>query len=140
MSVRVEGLDSAKAALRRAMKDADRASADLVTVILAGISAATKPYVPVDTSTLINSETRGVYPTPTGHAGFIGYGGTMQKYTRGAGGPRKTGGTVSDYAVAIHEGPQKNWQKPGASSRFLAKGAEDFIRDDLSGILARFMR
>jgi hypothetical protein len=132
MTVRVQGLDGAQAALQEAMKDVDKTSEQMMTLALAAISANTKPYIPVDTSALINSEYRGVVKTRKGFRAFLGYGGASGAAAGASGTP------VSEYAVYVHEGPQKNWQKPGASNQFLTKGVQDFIRDDLSGIIARF--
>ena len=131
MSVVVKGLSGARNALRDAMKDVNTESEEMVVVILQGISAATMPYVPVDTGALINSETRRTTMTTQGPIGFIEYGGQ---------GTNARGTPVQDYARFIHDGPQKNWQKPGASNLFLAKGTEDFVRDDLSRVIAAFQR
>ena len=118
MTIKVTGIQSAQTALNGALKDIDVQSELLVALILQGISANTMPYVPVDTSFLINSEFRTTSMSGNVARGTIGYG--------------------AKYAPYVHDGPQKNWQKPGASNRFLELGVQDFIRDDLSGILARF--
>lgn len=132
VTIRVEGLKSAQAALDLATKDIKDSSEEMLTVILQGISASTMPYVPVDTSALITSERRRTAMTASGPVGSIEYGGL------GDGVNPKTGTPVQEYAAIVHEGPQKNWQKPGASNLFLARGAGDFIRDDLTNILARY--
>lgn len=119
VTVRVEGIEGAQAALIDALQDIRIESELMLNVILQGISAATFPYVPVgETSALINSEFRRTERTATGIFGEIGFG--------------------AAYAPYVHEGPQKNWQKTGASNRFLELGARDFIRDDLSSVIARF--
>lgn len=79
------------------------------------IEAHTAPYVPVDTSALINSAVRQMFGTAEGAVGELSYGGTAQV----------------DYATYVHEGPQRNWQKAGASNKFLEKGVQDFITEDL---------
>lgn len=118
LTVRVEGIEGAQAALIDALQDIRIESELMLNVILQGISAATFPYVPVDTSALINSEFRRTERTTMGVFGEIGFGAAHAPY--------------------VHEGPQKNWQKPGASNRFLELGVRDFIRDDLSSVIARF--
>lgn len=131
MSIRVQGLTSAQAALNDAMKDVNEVTEEMLVVMLMAISANTAPFVPVDTGALINSEVRKTYMTPEGPIGFIEYGGQ---------GVNARGTPVQEYARYVHEGPQKNWQKPGASNLFLARGTENFVRDDLSGILARYQK
>jgi hypothetical protein len=125
--VSVKGIKAAQAALDEATRDVNIESEEMLAVMLQAISANTAPYVPVDTSTLINSEVRRTSMTPQGPEGVIQYG--MDGTNPASGTP------VSQYAIFVHEGPQKNWQKPGASNRFLEKGVRDFIRDDLSRII-----
>ena len=124
MTVRVRGIREAQAALDGAIKDVNIQSELLVTVILQGISQHTLPYVPVDTSDLIGSELRTTEMTANGPHGSISFRAT----TKGG----------EDYAVFVHEGPQKRWQKPGASNRYLQRGVEDFIAEDLQGVLKIF--
>lgn len=118
MTIEVTGIKGAQEALDEALKDINIESELMVAVILQGISASTVPYVPVDTSFLVNSEVRVTRMEGDGAIGYIGYG--------------------ADYAKYVHDGPQKNWQKTGASNQFLARGAQDFVRDDLQSVLARF--
>ncbi len=118
MTIEVTGIAAAQAALNDAIQDINIESELMVLAIIQGIRSNTIPYIPVATSFLINSEFQSTEVTPTGAKGEIGYGAT--------------------YAVYVHEGPQKNWQKPGASNRFLEIGVRNFIADDLSGIIARF--
>jgi hypothetical protein len=130
MRVTVHGLQQAQAAMDKAMSKVENGSEMLVTAVLMGVAANTVPYVPVDTATLINSDVRRVQKTGRGATGFLAYGATS--------GIGANGTPVSEYSVYVHEGPQRNWQKPGASNRFLAKGVRDFLRYDLQGVLARF--
>lgn len=128
--ITVSGLTSAQAALQDAMQDIDIASEEMLAAILNSIAASTMPYVPVDTSALINSEWRLTTMTPDGPIGEIGY---------GRGGAVSNDGTpVSEYSVYVHEGPQKNWQKPGASNMYLAKGVQDALRDEIPMILKAY--
>lgn len=118
IGIEVKGIASAQTALRKALKDVNTQSELMVSVIMQAIAANTMPYVPVDTSFLINSEYRRSGVSRNGAWGVIGFG--------------------AAYAPYVHEGPQKNWQKPGASNNFLGLGVRDTLRDDLSGIIARF--
>jgi hypothetical protein len=130
MKIQAKGLKKAQAALNKMMRDLPEATEDMMLQILMGISANTMPYVPVDTSTLINSEKRRIWKSGREIHAEISYG------SNGAVNPRGT--PVQDYASTVHDGPQRNWQKPTASNRFLVKGVRDFIRDDLSNIIARY--
>lgn len=132
MGVTVSGIQAAQAALDSAINSVNVESEAMLNVMLQAISAATAPYVPIDTATLINSEWRRTWMEASGPSAEIGYGRT--------GANPKTGTPVSQYAVYVHDGPQRNWQKPGASNEFLVHGVNDFTRDDLAGIIAAFSR
>lgn len=127
MKVQANGIKAAQAAINDAIRDVNIESEEMLAVMLQAISANTSVYIPVDTSTLINSEYRRTTMTPQGPEGEIGYG---QAGTNPA-----SGTPVYEYAAYVHEGPQRRWQKPGASNKFLEKGVRDFIRDDLSRII-----
>lgn len=105
-------------------------SEEMVLAILNAIAAQTRKYIPEDTTTLINSENRVTRMGKNGPSGYIQYG-----YGGGVG---RSGTSVSVYAKLVHDGPQKNWKKPGASNRYLQKGIADFRRDDLSRIIAMY--
>jgi hypothetical protein len=125
----LRGLSGAQGALNRAADSIEDATEEMLTVMLAAISAQTTPFVPVDTGALINSEKRSVRTQGDRIVASISYGGE---------GANARGTPVQEYAIYVHEGPQKNWQKPGASNLFLARGTENFIQDDLSRIMAQF--
>ena len=128
---RVTGIETAQKRLAEAMQDIEIASEEMLAVMLQSISANTMPYVPVDNAYLINSEYRRTGDGPDGPWGVIGYGSPTAA--------SKAGGTpVQEYAVYVHEGKQKNWQKPGASNKYLSKGIRDFQQDDLSRIIAAY--
>lgn len=124
-----EGLDELERAFADMVKEAKgEMSEKFVTMSLQAISAQTMPYVPVDTSTLINSEVRQAKPVRNGWEGVLGYGDDTK-------GGEAQGTPVSEYAVYVHEGPQKNWQKPGASNKFLEKGVEAFLQEDAESLI-----
>ena len=129
MSVRARGIKSAQGELNKAMKDVNVESEEMIAVMLMAIAAQTAPFVPVDTSALINSERRKTTMTQKGPIGFIEYGGE---------GTNARGTPVQEYATYVHDGPQRNWQKPGASNQFLVKGVRAFVQEDLEGIIARY--
>ena len=118
MKVTVTGIERAQDALEAALREINIESEMLLNQMLQGIAQHTAPYVPVNTSMLINSEFRTTDMTPTGPVGTIGYN--------------------ADYAHFVHDGPQKNWQKAGASNLFLELGVRDYIADSLAADLARF--
>jgi hypothetical protein len=131
MRVQVTGLNSVQKALDDAMKGVKIESEEMLTVMLMAISANTAPFIPVDTSALINSEERSVYRDGKNEiVGEISYGADSSVNSRGT--------PVQEYAGFVHDGVQKNWQKPGASNLFLEKGTRDFIQDDLSGIISAY--
>jgi hypothetical protein len=130
-NIKVKGIPGAKKALKRALNEIENVTEEMLVVMMQAISANTMPYVPVDTSALINSEYRRSGEGAKGPWAVIGYGGASE-LSAGGGTP------VSEYAAIVHDGPQKNWQKPGASNKFLVKGLKDFIQDDLSRIISAY--
>ena len=84
----------------------------ITKVLITGAAAAAR-ITPVDTSNLINSQFRRIDKTPVGLIGVVGY--------------------TANYAVFVHEGGEKNWQKAAAEASFLQKG---FERDALSEIIS----
>lgn len=111
-TVQFEGLDKASARLTKELKAVGKEnSRKFIALSLKMVETQTAPYVPVDTSNLINS----AYTMMTGLKGVFGFG--------------------AEYAGFVHEGGPKNWQKPGASHRFLELGVEAFIDEDLDKLL-----
>jgi len=129
VKAQLKGLSGAQGALNKVAGRLEGATEDMLTIMLMAISAQTNPFVPVDTSALINSEKRSVRKEGDKIVASISYGGE---------GTNARGTPVQEYAIYVHEGPQKNWQKPGASNLFLARGTDNFLRDDLSRIMAQF--
>lgn len=116
MSAKIEGLEKLERALQAKVKAAGgEMSNKFVTLSLQAVSAQTAPFVPVDTSNLINSEYRKTQPGLNGWNGELGY--------------------AAGYGVYVHEGPQKNWQKPGASKKFLEKGVDAFVKEDADRLI-----
>ena len=118
------GLDRASRRLSDELKQVgEEGSEKFVTLSLKMIEAASAPYVPVATSELLNSAFSRVRPymNSTSMGGFIG------EFGYGA-----------NYAGFVHEGGPKNWQKAGASDRFLELGVEDFINESLDSLLSAF--
>jgi hypothetical protein len=116
---KMEGLEEAQKAIDKAIKGLENAPREMVNEILKGVERHTLQFVPVDTSNLINSRYIQVIETSDGKSvGEFGFN--------------------ADYAVHVHEGGPKDWQKAGASDMFLWLGAEEFIEQDLDNVLAKF--
>ena len=134
MKIEVSGLADAQRELNKAMKEINDESEEMLTVMLMAISANTAPYIPVDTSALINSELRSVTPVTSTEGSFL-----VGEISYGSDGSVNPSGTpVQEYAYYVHEGIQKNWQKPGASNQFLTKDVIDFMEADLASIVAEY--
>jgi hypothetical protein len=134
MKIQVNGMKAVQNELRQKLRQVENATEEMISVMMMAISANTAPYVPVDTSALINSETRETRRAGNKHGTQI-----IGEISYGADGSVNARGTpVQEYAAIVHEGPQKNWQKPTASNLFLAKGTRDFIQDDLSRIISAY--
>lgn len=119
--LRFEGLERASQNLTKELRRVGSENTKKFVVLAAkSIEAATSPYVPVDKSILINSaytrvrQFKGSTAMP-GYLAEFGYGAT--------------------YAGFVHEGGPKNWQKSGASDKFLEKGVNDFIDETLDDLL-----
>lgn len=73
---------------------------------------------PIDTSNLINSRFLEVVNSSNGNfTGRVGY--------------------TAEYAKYVHDGGEKNWQKPGAEDEFLKKGFERDGKEDIEQIIKR---
>lgn len=120
MGIKFSAIKETQKAVNKLSHAVGGMSEELVVGILNGISTNTKPYVPVDTGNLINSERIEHSTTGTTVRGTISYGGGEKQV---------------DYADYVHEGPQLDWQKAGASNLYLTKGIQDFLRDDLESVI-----
>lgn len=136
MRARVVGLRQAQMAVDKAIKDVKEDVGELISIILAEVSIATTPRIPIDTSELINSEYRTIDFTANGVRGVLGYG--------------------AEYAYDVHESPGyalgKNilrdkdnpgrgyfWD-PNGQPGFLAHGVDFVIEQRLDRIIAEFRR
>ena len=123
-TVQFEGLQQASNRLNQELRKVGQENSEkFVTLATKMIEAATAPYVPVATSQLLNSAFTRIRPyknstSMTGYLGEFGYG--------------------ASYAGFVHEGGPKNWQKAGASDKFLEKGVNDFIDESLDSLLSVF--
>lgn len=115
---KMEGLDEAQKAINKAIKGLEDAPRETINEILKGIERHTLPFVPVDTSNLINSRYIKVIDADGKAVGEFGFG--------------------ADYAVHVHEGGPKDWQKAGASDMFLWLGVDEFVEEELDDVLRSF--
>jgi hypothetical protein len=121
LEARFEGLERASDRLTKELRRVGKENSQkFVTLSLKMIEAQTSPFVPVDTSLLINSAYTLVrkFKSSTAMPGYIG-----------------TFGYGAEYAGYVHEGGPKNWKKGGASDKFLELGVEAFIAEDLDNLL-----
>lgn len=132
MGMRLVGRRGAQRKLRQLTRKLESTNEEMIAAMLARIVSRTMPYVPEDTSTILNSEQRKVYKYGGIAGGAVSYG------EDGSINP-KHGIPVSEYVDEVHNGPQKPWRKAGASNRFLSLGVRDFQRDDMSRIVAEYM-
>ena len=113
---RVEGVEEVQAYFDKKLKQISGPMTNkAVTVIMNETRANIAPYVPVDTSNLINDVNQRVYKRGKSWTGEIIWN--------------------ADYANYVNYGPQRNWQKSGASNMFVEKGAKDFADGDLEAVL-----
>ena len=119
MKVDFEGLDDAADAISAVSRKVGKTnSKKFVTLAAKMVESQSSPFVPVDTSELINSSYTKVRTTDSKGTSFeaeFGYG--------------------AEYAGYVHEGGPKNWQKAGASDLFLLKGVEAFVQEDLDNLV-----
>ena len=136
MTVRIKGAKEAQAALIDALKDINIESELMINVILQGVDQATLPYVPVHNSFLLNSRYKQTERTPTGARGEFGFGAPYGVYIYDNDarlrGQRRRGRDARGHYWDNQGGG------PGAQPRWLDLGVADFIRDDLSNVIARF--
>ena len=133
MTIEVTGIKGAQDALDEALKDINAESELLIALILQGISASTTPYIPIDNSVLANSEVRHTESGRSGPSGYIGYGASYAEYVHNAPGTLLGTNTPRD-----PRNPSRgNVWSPTGRPRFLDLGTADFIRDDLSSVLAQ---
>jgi hypothetical protein len=105
-----------KAAVTARLREmADEHLERVAVVCMNAIETRAAPYVPVDTANLITSAFRSVVRRGKTWVGTMGYG--------------------AAYAAFVHDGGPKNWQKAGASDKYLAKGLRDFLDKDLRTII-----
>lgn len=122
--------------VRAALKDiGENKTRRLVDEILIGIAAYASTMTPVKTSFLVNSQYRRSWTTATGYEGEIGYG--------------------AKYAIYVHEAPgtllgasvlrsksRPGWGyvwDPNGEPRFLRKGVDEYVKNDLSSAIKRIM-
>ena len=137
MIVRVEGIEEAQSALNKALQDVTIGSELMLNEILSGIEKATISYVPVHTAFLLNSRYRITDRTQTGGVygefGFTApYGAYIYNNDARLRGQRRRGRNAKGHYWDNDGGG------PGAQPRWLNLGVDDFIRDDLSRVIARF--
>ena len=131
MKAEVTGIDEANKALSSELKRVGDLSERFVTKAAISIEANTTPYVPVDTSTLLNSSYRKVAKKGAGYEGEMGYGVDYAGYVHDAPGTLKGTNTPRD----PNKPGRGDFWDPTGEPEFLTKGVQDFIENDLDKIL-----
>lgn len=131
MRADVEGVDEANRAIADELKKVGQLSRRFVTKAAISIEANTMPYVPVDTSTLLNSSYREVTQKGPGFEGKMGYGVDYAGYVHDAPGTLKGTNTPRD----PKQPGRGNFWDPTGEPDFLTKGVQDFVEHDLDKIL-----
>lgn len=130
--IKIKGVSQAISELRAMQDELMDDANEMTVVVLQGVSAHTVPFVPVNTSTLMNSELRQITQTNNRVFGTLSYG--LDGSTNPDGTP------VVEYAAKVHDGPQRSWKKPGASNKYLDKGFDLFVKDDLSSVIEAYFK
>lgn len=131
MRADIEGVDEANRALGDELKRLGNLSERFVTKAAISIESNTMPYVPVDTSTLLNSSYRTVTRKGEGFEGKMGYGVDYAGYVHDAPGTLKGTNTPRD----PNKPGRGDFWDPTGEPEFLTKGVEDFVEHDLDKIL-----
>ncbi len=139
MATGVSGIDEVNRELRRRLNEVGGEMTErFVTEVLIQTAARSAEYTPVDTSRLINSRWWVVRKAQDAWVGTMGYGimDPSGQYLPKEGREHDPK-AARDYALPVHDGPNKNWQKASASNKFLEKGLRDALAQDLQGIIER---
>lgn len=129
-----DNLESANAQINARLKDI--VTGDLSRFMqsaLDGISLHTAPFIPIDTSDLINSETQEVVKTASGFEASIEY---LAEYAAFV---HEAPGTLLGKGVSRGPGKGAVWS-PSGEPQYLVKGAQSFIDEDLDNLVTRFLK
>jgi hypothetical protein len=106
MSVKIKGIKQVRSNIRKTISSiAKEVTRDGIYAMISQGAAYASALTPVDTANLINSQYITVDQSGDGWIGRVGY--------------------TANYAEPVHDGPDRNWQKTGASNLFLTKGFDD---------------
>lgn len=139
----VTGLDQVVGRLKLVMDEAkgERTNKAIIEMLIVGAENAAT-ITPIDTSTLINSQGRELWQTPTGQAGAVYYGAKYAKWVHNMTGKLK-GQPRAHFGVTGNQsefGPRQKIQfgggtgvgrywDPDAEPKFLEKGMEQMAKD-----------
>lgn len=105
MSVKVKGIKQVKSNMRKAFSNiAGDVTGNGLQAFVSQLAAYASELTPVDTANLINSQYTFVNPNGDNWRAGVGY--------------------TANYAEEVHDGPDKNWKKAGASNMFLTDAAD----------------
>jgi hypothetical protein len=132
MASQIDGIEETNRKMKAAL---DRIGGPLterfVTEMLIAAGARAATYTPVATSALINSQYRKTWQAQQSWIGELGYGADYARYVHEA------KGTLMGTNTPRSPARLGNVWGPNGQPKFLEKGVEEMIKDDLAGIIRR---
>lgn len=132
MASQIDGLEETNRNLKRQLERIGGPLTErFVTEMLIAAGARAASYTPVATSALINSQYRKTWQAQQSWVGELGYGVEYAKYVHDA--PGTLMGTNTPRSPAR----LGNVWGPNGQPKFLEKGVEEMVKNDLAGIISR---
>ena len=132
MASEIDGLEETNRNLKRQI---ERISGPLterfITEMLIAAGARAASYTPVATSALINSQYRKTWQAQQSWVGELGYGAEYAKYVNDA------EGTLMGTNTPRSPARLGNVWGPNGQPKFMDKGVEEMVAQDLAGIISR---
>ena len=105
MGIKVKGINQVKSNMQKTFSNiSGEVTRGGLQAFVSQLAAYASELTPVDTANLINSQYTFVNPNGDNWKAGVGY--------------------TANYAEEVHDGPDKNWQKAGASNMFLTDAAD----------------
>lgn len=135
MSAQVKGVDEVNRRINATLnRVGGRMTERFITEFIIVVAGYASAMTPIATGTLINSQFRRVYATPTGVAGEVGYGARYAIYVHDA------PGSLMGTETPRHPRRLGKVWGPNAQPGFLAEGLQQAVTNDLDTLLRRHYR
>ena len=132
MASQIDGIEETNRKLKTALERIGGPLTErFVTEMLIAAGARAATYTPVATSALINSQYRKTWQAQQSWIGELGYGADYAKYVHDA------EGTLMGTNTPRSPPRLGTVWGPNGQPKFLEKGIEEMIKDDLAGIIRR---